>query len=380
MTALMRRASQVDAQTDEAFMSAALALGRRNLGCTAPNPAVGALVVRDGVVVARGWTGAGGRPHAETVALAAAGELARGATLYATLEPCSHHGATPPCVDAIIASGVARLVSAIDDPDPRVAGRGHALLREAGVEVVTNVCAAAARREHRGHILRVTKGVPTVTLKLAQTADGYAAGGEHDPRLFITGQIAESYTHMQRALHDAIMIGIGTGRVDDPLMTVRLAGVSGAKPLRVVLDARLSLSRRSRLAQTARETPTLVIAGEGVADGAARAFAEATRAEVARVETDASGRIELLAALRLLAERGVTRVFSEGGPRVAEGLIANDHADEVILLTGVKPLGRPGVPALSAKTRELLQHPRRYRLVEDSLIGADRLTRFERTD
>jgi diaminohydroxyphosphoribosylaminopyrimidine deaminase/5-amino-6-(5-phosphoribosylamino)uracil reductase len=378
MTALMRRASQFDAQTDEAFMSAALALGRRNLGRAAPNPAVGALVVRDGVIVARGWTGAGGRPHAETVALAAARELARGATLYATLEPCSHHGATPPCVDAIIASGVARLVSAIDDPDPRVAGRGHALLREAGVEVATNVCAAAARREHRGHILRVTKGVPKVTLKLAQTADGFAAGGEHDPRLFITGQIAESYTHMQRALHDAIMIGIGTGRIDDPLMTVRLAGVSDAKPLRVVLDARLSLSRRSRLAQTARDTPTLVIAGEGVADDAARAFTEATCAEVVRVEADASGRIDLLAALRLLAERGVTRVFSEGGPRVAEGLIADDFADEVILLTGVKPLGGPGVSALSAKTRQLLQHPQRYRTVEDAMIGADRMTRFER--
>ena len=159
MTALMRPASMIDAQTDEAFMAAALALGRRNLGRTAPNPAVGALIVRDGLIVARGWTGVGGRPHAEANALAAAGELARGATLYVTLEPCSHHGATPPCVDAIIASGVARVVSAIDDPDPRVAGRGHALLREAGVEVTVGVGAEAARREHRGHILRVTKGV-----------------------------------------------------------------------------------------------------------------------------------------------------------------------------------------------------------------------------
>jgi diaminohydroxyphosphoribosylaminopyrimidine deaminase/5-amino-6-(5-phosphoribosylamino)uracil reductase len=380
MTALMRPPPMALTLTDEAFMSAALSLGRRNLGRTAPNPAVGALVVRDGVIVARGWTGLGGRPHAERIALEAAGEAARGATLYATLEPCSHHGATPPCVDAIIGSGVARMVSAIDDPDPRVAGRGHAVLREAGVEVVTNVCAAAARRDHGGHILRVTERRPKVTLKLAQTADGYAAGAEHDPRLFITGRIAESYTHAERALHDAIMVGIGTARVDDPLMTVRLAGVTGAKPLRVILDARLSLSARSRIAETARETPTLVIAGEGVSDDAAHFLSQATGVEIARVATNAAGRIELLAALRLLAQRGVTRVFSEGGPRVAESLIMSNYADEVILLTGMKPLGREGVPALSLKARELLRDSMRYRTVEDVALGADRLTRFERVD
>src|SRR5512137_1521943 len=167
----------IPAATDDAFLAAALALGRRNMGRTAPNPAVGALVVRDGVIVARGFTAVGGRPHAEAIALAAAGEAARGATLYVTLEPCSHHGATPPCVDAVIASGVARVVTAMEDPDPRVAGRGHALLREAGIKVDVGCEAAAARCDHLGHILRVTKHRPMVTLKLAQTSDGYAAGG-----------------------------------------------------------------------------------------------------------------------------------------------------------------------------------------------------------
>ncbi|MBL1258366.1 bifunctional diaminohydroxyphosphoribosylaminopyrimidine deaminase/5-amino-6-(5-phosphoribosylamino)uracil reductase RibD [Methylocystis sp. Sn-Cys] len=365
------------APTDGAYMAAALALGRRNMGRTAPNPAVGALVVKDGVIVARGYTAEGGRPHAETIALAAAGAEARGATLYVTLEPCSHHGRTPPCVDAIIAAGIARVVTAIEDPDPRVAGRGHALLREAGIEVVVGPEKAAARCDHLGHILRVTKHRPMVTLKLAQTADGYAAGAAHDPRLHITGPIADAFTHVQRSLHDAIMVGSGTAREDDPLMTVRLPGLDGAKRLRVVLDRRLTLSPRSRLAATARETPVLVIAGEDVSEDAARAFMEATGADVARIPT-LDGRLDLLAALRLLADRGITRVFSEGGPLVAESLLSAGFADEVIIHTGFKPLGRPGRPALTPAAGAALES--RYRMIESRMLGADQMTRYARMD
>lgn len=367
------------AATDDAYMAAALALGRRNMGRTAPNPAVGALVVRNGVVVARGYTAVGGRPHAEAIALAAAGEAARGATLYVTLEPCSHHGATPPCVDAIVAAGVARVVTAMEDPDPRVAGRGHAILREAGIDVAVGAEAAAARCDHLGHILRVTKHRPMVTLKLAQTADGYAAGAAHDPRLRITGPIADAFTHVQRSLHDAIMVGSGTAREDDPLMTVRAPGVDGPKRLRVVLDRRLAMSPRSRLAATARETPLLVIVGEDVGEDAARAFAEATGAEVARIPT-IDGRLDLLAALRLLADRGITRVFSEGGPRVAESLLVAGLADEVILHKGVKPLGRPGRPALTPAARAALENVSRYRMIESRTLGADQMTRYARMD
>ncbi|BDV33724.1 bifunctional diaminohydroxyphosphoribosylaminopyrimidine deaminase/5-amino-6-(5-phosphoribosylamino)uracil reductase RibD [Methylocystis iwaonis] len=365
------------APTDGAYMAAALALGRRNMGRTAPNPAVGALVVKDGVIVARGYTAEGGRPHAETIALAAAGAEARGATLYVTLEPCSHHGRTPPCVDAIIAAGIARVVTAIEDPDPRVAGRGHALLREAGIEVVVGPEKAAARCDHLGHILRVTKHRPMVTLKLAQTADGYAAGAAHDPRLHITGPIADAFTHVQRSLHDAIMVGSGTARDDDPLMTVRLPGLDGAKRLRVVLDRRLTLSARSRLAATARETPLLVIVGEDVSEDAARAFMEATGADVARIPT-LDGRLDLLAALRLLADRGITRVFSEGGPLVAESLLSAGFADEVIIHTGFKPLGRPGRPALTPAAGAALEG--RYRMIESRMLGADQMTRYARMD
>lgn len=360
---------------DDAFMAAALALGRRNLGRAAPNPAVGALLVRDGVIVARGWTAPGGRPHAEARALEAAGAAARGATLYVTLEPCSHHGVTPPCTDAIIAAGVARVVSAIEDPNPAVAGQGHARLRAAGIAVDVGPGAAQARVDHMGHILRVTHGRPMVTLKLAQTADGYAAGAAHDPRLHITGAVADAFTHVQRWLHDAIMIGAGTAREDDPLMTIRLPGLEGEKRLRVVLDAKLTLSPRSRLAATARDVPLLVIVGDKVATADAGEFMRATGAEVARVAT-IDGRLDILAALRLLAARGVSRVFSEGGPAVAESLIAHGYADEVILHRGVKPLGRPGKLALTPAARHTLADEHRYRLFQSRRLGADEMTHY----
>src|SRR5271166_1510293 len=249
-----------DRDLDLRWMDAALNLGERSLGLAAPNPAVGAILVKNGAVVGRGATAPGGRPHAETIAIAEAGEAARGATLYVTLEPCSHVGVSPPCADAIVEAGVARVVSAIEDPNPLVAGQGHARLRAAGIEVILGPGASQARRDHRGHILRVTAGRPSVTLKLAQTADGYASGGAHDPRLRITGEIANLRVQVMRSIHEAIMIGVGTALADDPALTVRLPGVD-RKPLRVVLDTHLNLPPRSYLAVTARNVPTFVVAG-----------------------------------------------------------------------------------------------------------------------
>lgn len=364
--------------SDKAFMAAALALGRRNLGRAAPNPAVGALLVKDGVVIARGFTGAGGRPHGEAMALAAAGEKARGSTLYVSLEPCSHHGETPPCAEAVVTAGVARVVSAMEDPDPRVAGRGHAFLRAAGVEVTGPVLEGEAKRAHLGHVLRATQRRPMVTLKLAQTPDGFAAGAAHDPRLHVTGPLADAFTHMQRALHDAIMAGAGTAREDDPLMTVRLPGLEGEKRLRILLDSKLSLSPLSRFAALARTAPTLIIVGRGVADDAIAAFTEATGVEIARVETDMLGRVALPAALGELARRGVTRVFCEGGPRLAESLICAGFADEVILHTGAKPFGGAGRLALRPAARATLEDERAYRIVEAARLGPDTMKRWER--
>ena len=362
---------------DARYMAAALSFARRGLGRVAPNPAVGALVVKDGILVGRGVTGVGGRPHAETIALQNAGSAATGATLYVTLEPCSHHGHTPPCTDAIIAAGISRVVSALDDPDLRVSGQGHARLRAAGVDVRTGVLADAAMRLNLGHILRITQNRPMLSLKLAETADGYAAGPAGAPRLAITGEGANAHVHMMRALHDAVLVGSGTACADDPLLTVRLPGFAAAKPLRIVLDSMLALSTGSRLAATAADHPTLVITTAAASAQKAAALT-AKGIEIMRVASDASGHVALAAALAHLATRGLTRIFCEGGPRLAAALLQHGFADEIILLTGAAALGASGLPALNAGDRALLRDPLCYRSIEERMIGPDRLRRYER--
>ena len=379
MTAgLISREPQAGGDEDARFMAATLEFARRGWGQVAPNPAVGALIVKDGVIIGRGHTRRGGRPHAETEALREAGAAAAGATLYVTLEPCSHHGKTPPCAEAIVAAGIARVVSALEDPDPRVAGRGHAILRKAGIAVQTGVLAAEAHRGHLGHILRVTAGRPMVTLKLAETADGFAASVQPAPRLTITGELANAHVHLWRAQHDAIMVGIGTVLADDPLLTVRLPGMETSRPLRIVLDARLDLPATSRLAQTAADHPTLVLAGEA-APQAAAARLTACGIEVARLPCDAAGRIDLAAALRALGDRGLTRVFSEGGPRVAASLIACGFADRVIMLTGQRPIGC-GIPALDKASRDRVADASLYRPMSETRYGHDLCRVYERVE
>ncbi len=360
---------------DERFMAAALALGRRGLGRTAPNPSVGALVVKDGRVLGRGCTGDRGRPHGEILALAQAGAAANGATLYVTLEPCSHHGQTPPCCEAIVAAGIARLVYAVGDPNPLVAGGGAAFCAAHGLDVVGGVGADMAARDHRGHILRMTEGRPAVTLKLAETADGYVAGGPHDPRLAITGAPANGVVHVMRAMHDAIMVGIETVLADDPLMTVRLPGVT-AKPVRIVLDARLRTPLSSRLLRTAADAPILIITTSGARDERATLFDGIAGVEIVTVAADADGRLDLAAALRLLATRGLTRIFSEGGPSVAAALIEAGLVDETLILTAPRPLGGTGVMTLKAEARAILIDPAAFVLVDSREIGVDRLRHY----
>jgi diaminohydroxyphosphoribosylaminopyrimidine deaminase / 5-amino-6-(5-phosphoribosylamino)uracil reductase len=372
----MSEGQAADPQEDLRWMNAALDLGSRALGLTAPNPAVGAILVKDGAVVGRGATAPGGRPHAERIAIGEAGEAARGATLYVTLEPCSHFGASSPCVDAVIAAGVARVVSAMEDPNPLVAGQGHARLTDAGIAVSVGAGAGQARRDHLGHILRVTAGRPAVTLKLAETADGFASAGSNDARLRITGPIADLRVQIMRSTHEAIMIGAGTALADDPALTVRLPGLD-LKPLRVVLDTHLRLPERSRLAATARRVPTLVLAGAGAPDEAVRRLSD-LGVVIERVPLDEDGRLDLAQALRSLAARGITRVFSEGGPKVAARLIGLELADAVALITADKPLGRPGVPALDPAARAALADGSRYRPVETLDCGPDTLRLSER--
>ena len=374
----MSESAAADPDEDLRWMDAALNLGSRSLGLTAPNPAVGAILVKDGAVVGRGATAPGGRPHAERIAIEQAGKAARGATLYVTLEPCSHFGVSAPCVDAVIAAGVGRVVSAMEDPNPLVAGQGHARLREAGIGVSVGAGAAQAGHDHLGHILRVTAGRPCVTLKLAETADGFASAGANDARLRITGPIADLRVQIMRSTHEAIMVGIGTALIDDPALTVRLHGLD-RKPLRVVLDTHLRLPERSRLAATAGEVPTLVIGGAAAPEDPARRL-EALGVMIERVPDDADAHVDLHHALRALSVRGITRVFSEGGPKVASQLIGLKLADEVALITADKPLGRAGVLALGPEARAALLDGSRYRPVETLDYGPDTMRLWQRTD
>jgi diaminohydroxyphosphoribosylaminopyrimidine deaminase / 5-amino-6-(5-phosphoribosylamino)uracil reductase len=294
-------------EIDERFMDEALALGARGLGNTWPNPSVGAVLARGTQVVGSGHTQAGGRPHGEAQAFDVAGDSAAGATLYVTLEPCSHRtirGGTP-CMERVLLAGVRRVVSAIDDPNPRIAGLGHALLRTAGVKVTVGVRADEALRQHRGHILRVTKGRPMVTLKIARTADNFA-GGPGGTRIAISGDAAMGWVHRARASHDAIMVGIGTVLGDDPRLNVRLVGIEHLSPVRVVLDSALHLPLASRLVETAHDIPVWVIATEHAPIAQERALV-AAGVEVMRVAATPSGQIDLSEALRLLAIRGITR-------------------------------------------------------------------------
>ncbi|KRE17430.1 hypothetical protein ASE63_13335 [Bosea sp. Root381] len=371
------------AAIDLAFMQQALDFGARGQGTTWPNPCVGAVVTQDSpdgpVIVSRGHTQPGGRPHGEANAFDKAGpNAAAGGTLYVTLEPCSHRTirAAMPCVERTILSGVRRVVAAMADPNPRFRGLGFALLRTAGLEVATGVLEDQAQRAHCGYVLNVTQGRPMVTFKIARTADGYA-GGPGGTRINVSCPEAGRWVHLQRAHHDAIMLGIGSVLSDDPMLTVRLPGMAGRSPIRVVLDSQLRLPLGSQLVKTAAEVPVWVIAVEGASVERELALV-AAGVEVMRVSADGDGHLDLGEALRLLGTRGITRVFSEGGPGVAEKLGLAGLLDEVIVSTSPKSLGEPGIVALRPPLAALLADPDLYRLAETGLIGHDRFDYFVR--
>jgi diaminohydroxyphosphoribosylaminopyrimidine deaminase/5-amino-6-(5-phosphoribosylamino)uracil reductase len=364
---------------DRRFMALALDLGRRGLGRTWPNPAVGAVLVKDGVIVGRGWTQPGGRPHAEVEALRRAGTAASGATLYVTLEPCSHFGKSPPCADAIVAAGVVRVVSAIEDPNPKVAGAGYARLRAAGITVETGVGADEARRDHAGHIRRMRDGRPHVMLKLAVSSDGKAGAAGRKP-LAITGAAVRDRVHLLRARSDAIMVGIGSVIADDPMLTCRLPGMAKDSPVRVVLDSALRLPVASKLVGSARQVPVWAMTGP-----ASRPAEEALLAlgvvVLPAAETDsraALGRVPLLPALKLLAERGVTRLMLEGGPTLAASFLEADLVDEAVLFRSLKPVGVEGIDALEGLPLTALTQSPRLGFTGSTAFGDDICDVFER--
>jgi diaminohydroxyphosphoribosylaminopyrimidine deaminase/5-amino-6-(5-phosphoribosylamino)uracil reductase len=369
-----------DREFDRRLMGVALRLGRRNMGRTFPNPAVGALIVRfdapEPHIVGRGWTGAGGRPHGEAIALGEAGAAARGATAYVTLEPCSHAGRGEPCSEALIGAGVARVISAMEDPDPRVAGTGHKALRDAGIEVVTGVLAEDAALAHRGHVLRVTAGRPMVTLKLAVSADGMI-GKREGGRMIITGRAAFDRVQAIRAESDAVLIGIGTVLVDNPRLTVRHPGLEGRSPIRVILDRTARLPVDSHLATTAREVPAWLIVGP---EAPAERRGALAKAGVEIIEAkEGPGGVDFNEVLATLAERGITRVLVEGGSHVASSIVSTGCADEIVLFRASVVVGPDGVRAFAGHALSAVERSPRYRLIEEARVGDDHMRRYLRT-
>ena len=308
---------------DESYMSEALRIANFARGCTSPNPLVGAVIVRDGTIVASGWHRAAGEPHAEIHALRMAGALARGATLYVTLEPCAHHGRTPPCVEAVIAAGIARVVIALSDPNPLVAGRGLALLRAAGIEVVTGVCEGEARRQNEVFLKWVTTKRPFVTLKTAMTLDGKIASHTGASQ-WITGEAARARVHAYRNEYDAILVGIGTVLADDPSLTARLEGRTGHNPLRIVLDSEARTPPCAKLL-TDGAAPTLIAVSERADQRRVRVL----HACGAEVVTRGVERVDIAALLDYLGAREITSLFVEGGARVNWSFLAGGFVDKV---------------------------------------------------
>jgi diaminohydroxyphosphoribosylaminopyrimidine deaminase/5-amino-6-(5-phosphoribosylamino)uracil reductase len=357
-------------------MAAALALAARGLGRVAPNPAVGCVMVKDGRVVGRGWTQPGGRPHAETEALNRAGPAARGACAYVTLEPCAHHGRTPPCAEALIAAGIARCVVALEDPDPRVAGSGLARLRDAGVEVAVGLRGEAAADLNAGYLSVRGQDRPLVTLKLATTLDGRIATKRGDSR-WITGPAARARGHLLRARSDAVLIGSGTAVADNPRLDVRLDGLEAAAPLRVVLDGRLRLPLTHDLVTRAKEQPSCLMTHRDGRRDRIEAY-QAAGVEVIPIAADDGGNLSIAAALAALAKRGVTRLLVEGGGHVAAAFLRAGLVDRLVWFHAAKVIGGDGVPAVAGFGLEDLAGAPGFALKHSHRIGEDLVESYAR--
>lgn len=359
---------------DETYMRAALGLARRGLGTVWPNPAVGCVVVRDGTVVGRGWTQPGGRPHAETEALVRAGAAAAGACAYVSLEPCNHFGKTPPCAKALVDAGVSRVVSALEDPDPRTAGSGHETLRAGGVEIITGVLSDEAASVNAGFLMRLREGRPLVTLKTATTLDGKIAAGGGKSK-WITGPQARVRGHLLRAGHDAILVGIGTALADTPLLTCRIPGLESRSPVRVVLDSKLRLPVDAPLVATARETPTWIVTT--TAEPAGREHI-ARGVEILRVEPGSDGHVDIRTAVQALSARGITRLLVEGGGAVAASLFRRALVDRIAWFRSPRVMGDDGIAAVAPYG---MTHPgelTRFERVESLRLGEDTVDFLER--
>jgi diaminohydroxyphosphoribosylaminopyrimidine deaminase/5-amino-6-(5-phosphoribosylamino)uracil reductase len=341
------------------------------MGRVWPNPAVGCVIVRDGVIIGRGRTADGGRPHAEPVALAQAGDTARGATAYVTLEPCAHHGKTPPCAASLIAAGIARVVIALGDPDPRVAGRGADMLRAAGIAVTEGVLADQARADHAGFLLRIVENRPFVTLKLAGTLDGRIATATGESQ-WITGPEARRVVHMMRARHDAVMVGAGTVRADDPTLTVRGLGID-RQPVRVVVSRGMKIPADCQLARTARDVPVWLCHG-----ATSDASGWTDQGAMSLPCTVSAGQVDPHAAMTALSNQGITRVFCEGGGMLAASLLSAGLVDRLVVFTAGMAMGAEGTPSLAAMGIDRLSHAPRFALEQVQSLGGDIMHHWRR--
>ncbi len=356
-------------------MKLALSLGRRGMGQTWPNPSVGCVVVNDGHIVGRGVTAAGGRPHAEVLALAQAGAAAKGATAYVTLEPCAHHGETPPCSEALIAAGIARVVAPLVDSDSRVSGRGFSMLQDAGIEVSLGAGAEEAACDHAGFFKRNAVERPFVTLKLASSFDGRIATATGESQ-WITGEAARRHVHGLRATHDAVMVGGGTARADDPMLNVRGYGTR-CQPVRVVVSRRLDLPMMSKLAVSAQDVPLWLCHGPD----ADAALLDAWRGIGATcVKCGLQGQqLDVVSVMDALGAAGLTRVFCEGGGALAASLLKADLVDELVGYTAGLAIGADGLAAIGAMGLARLTQAPRFELVETRAIGGDVMVRWRRS-
>jgi len=363
---------------DRRFMAAAIRYARRNVGRTGTNPSVATLIVRDEGdgrpprIVGRGVTALGGRPHAEAGALAEAGELARGATAYVTLEPCAHHGRTPPCAEALVTAGITRVVSAASDPDPRVDGKGHRILLGGGLQVTPKVLAEEAARNIAGYLTRHRSGRPGVTLKMALSRDG-RIGLRGEGQIKITGSISNAQTHLIRAQTDAIMIGAGTALEDDPRLDCRLPGMSDRSPARIILDPNLRLSPDMTVVRTARDTPTFVVAFADADPERRAALAEAGVSFVACDTDPETGRVALPELMEDLGATGITSILVEGGAELASSFLADGLVDRLILVQGGIEIGEAGILAPVGLT----EARQRFPLVRDQRFGDDHWYEFD---
>lgn len=355
-------------------MALALSLGRRGWGNTWPNPAVGCVVVSAGRIIGRGWTAPSGRPHAETQALEQAGAAARGADVYVTLEPCAHHGQTPPCAQALIEAGVARVVVALGDSDTRVAGRGIAMLRDAGIIVETAVLEAEARSDHQGFLSRVEQGRPMVTLKLAQSFDGRIATATGESK-WITHSEARRVVHALRNSHDAVMVGGGTVRVDDPMLDVRDMGVT-RQPARVVVSRRLDIPLSGKLAQTAAHVPLILCHGADAPTSLVDAW---TGMGAVLLACAVRGpQLDMADVLQQLGGHGLTRVFCEGGSAIAASMLGADLVDHLVGFSAGVVIGAEGLAGIGPMGLTRLGAAPRFDLVQTCAVGPDVMNRWVR--